>query len=122
MPIEVLVRLHDGPGGRTAGDIVNVKDVPCSWGRGEGPPNYGIVSIADTTKEEFMPYFKRHLPEEDNGQGGMHPEVRSKYRLKVEDMGVFAKAPKDLGGKALLATQAVERRVEIKAIGPKAIK
>lgn len=79
MAIECLVRKYDGTDGRKSGDIITVKDTPCSWGAAEGPPNYIIVSVNGITKEEFAPYNVRNC-----GTGvfvdGEEVTVRSKYR------------------------------------------
>lgn len=81
--IEILVRLHDGPGGRCAGDIVSVKELPHrGWGKEEGPPNYMVVK-ADIPMKTFVQYHKRHfIIEDSNGLWS----CRSKYKLDLTQL------------------------------------
>jgi len=81
MAIEVLIRLYDGTGGRTAGDIVAVKQTPHSgWGAGEGLPNYAIILLNRPTLSDFSQYHRRHYREIiDTEEWG----ARSRYRINI---------------------------------------
>lgn len=80
--LECLVRKYDGPGGRRAGDIVSVKQLPNKgWGKGEGLPNYVIIKITDIGLGDFKQYKGRHVLIDDKDPNS--ERVRSKYRFDL---------------------------------------
>jgi len=65
MPCEILVKATDKPGGVWfKGDPVVVKDDPVFWGAKEGPPNWVIVRVTDSSAaqiEQYMAAWKREF-------------------------------------------------------------
>ena len=58
--IEILVRLVTTPAAdgtveaeRMAGSIILVKEMPCTWGAAEGPPNYGVLRVNKAVYDDF---------------------------------------------------------------------
>ena len=92
---ELLVRKSDGTGGRKKGDIVSVKPVPNKgWAKGEGPPNYIIITINNIDAESFKTmYHHRHKPIKWNLDGMSTETVRSHYRFSDTKLAAEGKPP-----------------------------
>lgn len=87
--LECLVRKYDGPGGRKAGDIITVKQIPHKgWGKGEGLPNYVIIKVTDISLGDFWQYKGRHvlIDDKDPNKG----TVRSKYRFDLSTLSSYS--------------------------------
>ena len=86
MPVECLVRQQDGPGGRKSGDIITVKEVPCTWGSGEGLPTYVIIEISNINKNQFAAYDQRHYDTGEVDGVGNPISIRSLYRFDLPNL------------------------------------
>lgn len=111
--IECLVRKYDGPGGRMAGDIVSVKQLPHKgWGREEGPPNYVIIKVTDIGLGDFKQYRGRHILVEENKPDG--ERVRSKYRFDLTKLPNYSELSPTVEISPPQATaNLIDRRVKI---------
>lgn len=111
--VECLVRKYDGPGGRRAGDIVSVKQIPHKgWGREEGPPNYVIIKVTDIGLDSFRQYKGRHVLVEDSKPDG--ERVRSKYRFDLTTLPNYSKLSATVEVQLFQVTaNLIDRRVEI---------
>lgn len=117
MAVECLVRKYDGGGGRKSGDIVSVKEIPHKgWGRGEGPPNYVIVTVNDTDMRGFERYKGRHHPVDENNPHGKR--VRSAYRFNLTTLPNFTELSSTVtASKTQVVANLIDRKAEVLAGG-----
>lgn len=114
--VECLVRKYDGPGGRKAGDIVSVKQLPHKgWGREEGPPNYIIVKVTNISLGAFNKYKGRHVLVDEAKPDGKR--VRSKYRFDLTALSGYSEiSPKVEVNLSQIIANVVDRRTEALSI------
>ena len=86
MAVECLVRQQDGTGGRKSGDIITVKEVPCTWGSSEGLPIYVIIEISNVNKNQFAAYDRRHYDTGEVDGDGNPIYIRSLYRFDLPNL------------------------------------
>ena len=85
MAVELLIRLHDGPGKRRKGDIVSAKALPHrGWGKGEGLPNYTIIRIEDKGLKDIESFTIRHKPILFDAKGQVIESMRSTYGVNID--------------------------------------
>lgn len=85
MPVEFLVRMHDGPKGRKKGDILSPKDIPHrGYGKGEGLPDYAVVRIEDRTAKDIQRFTQRHVPILFDAKGDVIESYRNIFRINVD--------------------------------------
>ena len=115
MAVELLVRCYDGPGGRRAGDIISAKDVPCTWGAGEGPPTYTIVRVEGANIGQIRLYAARHVLKNPNADptDPKAERLRSRFRCDLNTLPNFnALENKYTVTATELADNAIDRRTE----------
>lgn len=107
--VECLVRKYDGPGGRMAGDIISVKQLPHKgWGREEGPPNYVIIKV---TGGDFKQYEGRHVLTDEKDPNS--PRVRSKYRYDLITLPNYSELSSSVEVQLIQATtNLIDRRAK----------
>jgi len=117
MGIELLIRLNDGPAGRKRGDIVSVKECPCTWGYCERPPTYIVVRIEDTYKNKIKEYKGRHVLLDPSDKSENPITMRSRYRFNLDELPKDYKmvAPHLTVAKSIVDVKKIDRRIEMLA-------
>lgn len=87
MATEILVRLHDGPGGREAGQFLTPRPYPfpgySQFEKTGMSQRYARVVILDKDPEEVATIIGRHTPVLFNAKGEVISSLRSAVKLHM---------------------------------------